>query len=333
MTTPHQIALLVDGDNLRSQSWAALLEAARKHGRVAVARLYTDFQTLNDGGQAARAAGFEPVHVLGKRSSAGFKSMVDTALATDGMAILYDNPTITCLVIGTGDADFIPLLRHWKRRGRHTIVMSSDNRLSSELRRVADELILFGNKRGGGRRQNNRSTTRSRAPSRKDIRARVLDLIGTTRLSDRETNQPIVRLDWLYEELVDKLPGVDEAIADIDAMRDFVQREIDVLEPMDGRARTFLVGKVDETPDDVSSTEEIFEIFAELCRETIPADGSWVRAAAVYNEGKRLLDEGTDLTLPSTRRTGWFRQLLERTPGVQIRDTEGGHMEVARESS
>lgn len=328
MSTPHQIALLVDGDNLRSQSWAALLEATRQHGRVAVARLYTDFQTLNDGGQAARAAGFEPVHVLGKRSSAGFKSMVDTALATDGMAILYDNPTITCLVIGTGDADFIPLLRHWKRRGRHTIVMSSGDRLSSELRRVADELILFGTKRSGRRRDNR--GTRPRSPSRKDIRAKVLDLVGATRLSDRETNQPIVRLDWLYDELKTQLPGVEDAIPDIDAMRDFLQREIDILEPMDGRARTFLVGKVEETDDSEGSSEEIFEIFAELCRETIPADGSWIRAAAVFNEGKRLLDEGTDLSLPRTRRPGWFRQLLERTPGVQIRDTDGGHMEVAR---
>ena len=157
-----QVALIVDGDNLTGQSWKTLIDRAKELGHLAVARLYMDFQTLNDGGLAPRSAGFEPVHVLGKRSVDGYKSMVDVALATDGMSVLYENPHINTFIIGTGDADFIPLIRHWKRRGKTVVVMSNDAKLSNELRRVADQLITFqGGKRSRKRKSSGKTMSKS----------------------------------------------------------------------------------------------------------------------------------------------------------------------------
>jgi uncharacterized protein (TIGR00288 family) len=327
MTTRHEIAMLVDGDNLRGHSWSTLLDGARAFGRLAVARLYMDFQTLSDGGHAARAAGFEPVHVLGKRSTTGFKSMVDVSLATDAMAILYDNPSITALVIGTGDADFIPVLRHWKRRGKHTVVMSNAHQLSTELRHAADEIVTFGQKRR--ERASGRPATTAPRATRAALRDAIITLAGKTRITDRETNQPLIRLDWLLGELHENLPGSADVAADANALREFVRREVPTLEPIDAKANSFLVGTVAST-DSNGDADEIFGIFAELCREVLPSDGTWTPASVVYNEGKRLLEEGTEYELPANRTAGWFRQLLEKTPGVELRLTEGGHMELKR---
>ncbi|MEM1349910.1 MAG: NYN domain-containing protein, partial [Myxococcota bacterium] len=215
----YQVALLIDGDNLTGQSWAVLTEHARNFGYLAVARLYMDFQTLNDGGLAARSSGFELVHVLGKRSVNGYKSMVDVSLASDAMSILYENPNITTLVIGTGDADFIPLLRHWKRRGRRVVVMANDAKLSGELRQVADEVVTFH----GGKNSKKRRGKASRPSfTRAQLRDMIIEVVGNTRLTDRETDQPLVRVDWLMEELIKNDAFVEESIGSEKALIDIL---------------------------------------------------------------------------------------------------------------
>ncbi len=325
--TSRQVALLVDGDNLTGQSWTTLIDRAQEFGHLAVARIYMDFQALSDGGMAARSAGFEPVHTLGKRSTDGFKSMVDVALATDAMSVLYENPNITMLIIGTGDADFIPLIRHWKRRGKAVIVMANDAKLSNELRRVADQLVTFT----GGKRKKSRSKSRGKKMSKSQLTSAILEASGRTRLTDRETNQPLVRVDWLLETLYKDDPNIEDHIPDESTLIDYIG-DIPELEPIDGRGRTYLVGAVDSAKDDGDqvSDEHIFDIFAELCRETLPSDGGWLPAPSILNEGKRLLEDGAGLSLPASRPTGWFRSLLESTEGIEVHTTENGHMKARR---
>jgi len=332
MEPTPQIALLVDGDNVRGQSWGTLLERAREHGRLAVARLYMDFQSLRDGGMAARAAGFEPMHVLGKRAQSGFKSMVDVALATDGMSILYDNPQITTLIVGSGDADFMPLLRHWKRHGKHTIVMSGADHLATELRQVADVVVTIGGDRTRRPKAPLLPTTALTSLDRSGLRDLILRCASRTRLTDRETSLPLVRGDWLIEELHARHPETASQIGHVDALLEIIRADIPQLEPIDARARTFLLGK-NSTALEASTTlpdEELFDLFGELCREVLPTDNAWMAASIVLNEAKRLLEEGAGYELPTTRPTGWFRALLKRTEGVVVRDTRGGHMEVQR---
>ncbi len=318
-----QAAFLVDGDNLSGQSWKTLLEHAQAFGHLAVSRIYMDFQTLKDGGLSARAAGFEPVHILGKRSSSGFKSMVDVALATDAMSILYENPNINLLIIGTGDADFIPLIRHWKRRGKKIVVMANDAKLSNELRRVADEVITFK----GGRSQ---KSSKSNLTDNQITRA-ILNISGSTRLTDRETNLPLVRVDWVLEQLLEQHPDLEQTIPDENTLsKKMVQ--IPELEPIDGKQRTFLVGEQPSSSeqDKGKEDEHVFDVFAELCREVLPSDSSYLPASVVLNEGKRLLEDGAGLELPASRQTGWFRALMERTEGVEVHMTERGHMQLYR---
>ena len=323
----HQIALLIDGDNLRGQSWSVLIEHAQEFGHLAVARLYMDFQTLTDGGAAARSSGFEPMHVLGKRSAEGYKSMVDVALATDAMSVLYENPNITTMVIGTGDADFIPLIRHWKRRGKRVVVMANDAKLSGELRRVADELVTFK----GGKQKRREAASRTKPMSPRQLREVILSVSSGTRLTDRETSQPMVRVDWLYEALTEQVKGVEEVIPDEQALMDIV-RKIPELAPIDAKGRTYLLGDVEvEQPSNQGKKDvDVFAVFAEFCREILPSDKNWLSGPVVFNEGLRLLTEGAGLKLPGKRATGWFRALMEKTSGVEVRMTEGGHMEMRR---
>lgn len=325
-----QVAFLVDGDNLTGQNWSTLITHAQSFGHLAVARLYMDFQTLSDGGLAARSAGFEPVHVLGKRSDTGFKSMVDVALATDSMSILYENPNITTFIIGTGDADFLPLIRHWKRRGKSIIVMSNDAKLSNELRRVADDVVTFT---GGRRRRKSQRLSKTKELTAIQLREIILEACGATRLTDRETNQPLVRVDWLFEQIEKNHADAIEQIPDEDALVELVS-EIPELEPIDAKARTFLIGTIGEGEGEEGqnsmSSEQILEFFAELCRDVLPSDSSWLAASSVLNEGKRLLVDGAGLELPASRPTGWFRQLMEELEGVDIQTTERGHMKLRR---
>ena len=328
----QQAAFLVDGDNLSGQSWSTLLEHAQTFGQLAVSRLYMDFQSLKDGGLAARAAGFEPIHVLGKRSTTGFKSMVDVALATDAMSVLYENPNIDLLVIGTGDADFIPLIRHWKRRGKEIVVMANDAKLSNELRHVADQVITF--KGGSSSRSAKRAASTVLRLSDAQLLESVLSISGSTRLNDRETNLPIVRVDWLYEQLQKQHPGIEEMLPDEKSLSSLMNK-LPELEPMDGKQRTFLLGDISSSsssrqPSSGQSPERVLEVFAELCREVLPSDKSFIPASVVFNEGKRLLEDGAGLELPVTRQTGWFRALMERTDGVDVHMTDRGHMQLRR---
>lgn len=328
----HQVAFFVDGDNLTGQGWESLINHARAFGHLAIARLYMDFQVLSDGGMASRTAGFEPVHVLGKRTSVGFKSMVDVALATDSMSVLYENPNITTFIIGTGDADFIPLIRQWKRRGKNVVVMSNEAKLSTDLRQVADELVTFK----GGRAKKPRAVTASKL-GKAQLRDLVLEIAGRTRLTDRETNQPLVRVDWMLEELHEHYPETEQELVDENALIKLIA-ELPELVPIDGKQRTYLIGNVEVTKkaktgdakQQSMSDEQVMELFGELCREVLPSDGSWLGAPIVLNEGKRLLEDGAGFELPSSRQTGWFRSLMERTAGVLVRINEQGHMELRR---
>lgn len=334
LTTPtHQVAFFVDGDNLTGQSWETLAKQAREFGYLAIARLYMDFQVLSDGGLSARTAGFEPVHVLGKRTSAGVKSMVDVSLATDSMSVLYENPNITTFIIGTGDADFIPLIRQWKRRGKHVIVMSNEAKLSTDLRQIADHVVTFTGGKGPKRPRAGAAVKLTKA----QLRDLVFEIAGRTRLTDRETNQPLVRVDWLLEELHEHHPDTAQELTDEQALIKLVA-ELPELMPIDSKQRTYLIGNLESNSKDKAQDpklasrgdEEVMEIFGELCREVLPSDGSWLGAPIVLNEGKRLLEDGAGLELPSSRQTGWFRSLMERTAGVMVRINEQGHMELRR---
>ncbi len=327
----RQVAFFIDGDNLSGQSWSLLIEKAREFGYVAIARLYMDFQSLSDGGFAARSVGFEPVHVLGKRTSSGFKSMVDVALATDSISVLYENPNITTIILGTGDADFIPVIRHWKRRGKMVVVMSNEAKLSTELRLVADHLVTFG---GRKKAEPARPAPVPLPPLK--LRQAVLELVGSTRLTDRETDQPLIRVDWLLEQLHKAHPEAAGALPDEAQMMKLLA-EIPELVPIDGKGRSFLVGlpEVEDEPEpapassaDKMTDEQILDLFGELCRDALPPDGSWMPAPHTLNEGKRLLEDGAGLELPASRPTGWFRRLMEETPGVEVRHTHQGHMEL-----
>lgn len=336
----RQCALLVDGDNLRGQSWNLILERARTFGRLNVARVYMDFQSVQDGGLSARTVGFELVHVLGKRSSNGYKSMVDVALATDAMAILYENPSIDCLILGSGDADFMPVFRHWRRHGKGTIVMSLAGKIAGELSQVTDEVVLLGRSvepaptaatgRRGGRAAPKAAATPTLSTA--ELRDVILGLAGETRLTDRDTNLPLVRSEWVREELLARTPDILAQLPDDDALRNFIVNEVPELEPVRAGSYSFLLGQTRTKPNAAQKADDahVLDIFAELCREALPGNGAWIPISALLNEGKRLLEEGAGRSLPANRPTGWFRSLLEKTPGIELQQTEGGHFEVRR---
>jgi hypothetical protein len=136
----------------------------------------------------------------------------------------------------------------------------------------------------------------------------------------------------MYENLLERYPSATAIVPDLDALSRFIADQVPEFEPLDARARSFFVGAspAPRADNGRTSPDEVLTVFSELCREALPADKSWTSANAVYNEGKRLLEEGASMRLPANRSSGWFRSLMEKTPGVEIRQGTAGRLEMRR---
>lgn len=135
------IVFLVDADNLCAAPW---LEEAFKtleeiEGTVSVRRAY---------GSAEKLKGLN--EVLRVRAVRLFvnvplsKNTTDVALAIDAMELSYQIPKPTTFVIGSGDADFVPLALRLRERGFRMVCVSERTKMSQEAVSAYDRVVLVG---------------------------------------------------------------------------------------------------------------------------------------------------------------------------------------------
>lgn len=122
------------GDVLR-----AILDEARKHGNVMVAKAYADWTSDPAGATAAQAVGFDPQLVLRKRSGA---DRSDATMMLDAYDMNQRRDVTVCVLV-TGDADFRAVIRRLKENGKQVVVCAVAQAAARDLMSEASPFVTI----------------------------------------------------------------------------------------------------------------------------------------------------------------------------------------------
>ena len=141
-----RLAVFIDGPNLLRKEFnidlGKIKKRLEKFGRIMIAKVFLNQFAPEKLIEAITNQGFEPVVIMSKEKGSEEESDVDVALAVEAMeAVLRQD--IDIIVIGTRDADFIPLVRKAKEKGKETIVIAINSAFSIGLKNTADRVILL----------------------------------------------------------------------------------------------------------------------------------------------------------------------------------------------
>ena len=148
------VALLIDFENLMrgvergggAVDCGALTALAAGYGRVRVASAYADWRMADTGRYRERVsrAGIEPVDVLARRRGAVVKNAVDVRMAVDAVDLVWSVPGVDVFVLGTGDGDFVHVVRTLKRRGKTVVGVCPRGAASDGLAAACHEFVNYG---------------------------------------------------------------------------------------------------------------------------------------------------------------------------------------------
>lgn len=132
---------LIDADNLNSGAWVEeafrVLEASE--GPLPVRRAYGSAENLKGLADVLRAWAVRPFVNL-----ALTKNTTDIALAVDAMEFACQTPPPRMVIIGSGDADFVPLVVRLRERGIRVVCVSERSKMGREAVSAYDRVILVG---------------------------------------------------------------------------------------------------------------------------------------------------------------------------------------------
>lgn len=135
------IVFLIDADNLCAPAWIdeAFKKLEHDGGAVAVRRAYGSAEKLKGVASVLLARAIRPYANLSLS-----KNTTDVALAVDAMELSCLAPIPATVVIGSGDADFVPLVVRLRERGIRMVCVSESGKMSPEAVPWYDEVILVG---------------------------------------------------------------------------------------------------------------------------------------------------------------------------------------------
>lgn len=138
------IVFLVDADNLSSPDWVnealEILEASE--GAIAVRRAYGSAENLKGLSETLRTWAIRPFVNLSLS-----KNTTDIALASDAMEFACQMPAPSMIVVGSGDADFVPLVVRLRERGIKVVCVSERSKMASEAVYAYDKVLFVGNQK------------------------------------------------------------------------------------------------------------------------------------------------------------------------------------------
>lgn len=142
------IVFLIDADNLSSPAWLneALTTIEATDGPVAVRRAYGSAENLKGLADSLRDWAIRPflnVYLT--------KNTTDMALAVDAMELACQTPAPQTMVIGSGDADFVPLVVRLRERGIKVLCASEYRKMAPEAVKAYDGVIYVGRNAGSDR--------------------------------------------------------------------------------------------------------------------------------------------------------------------------------------
>ena len=140
------MVLLVDADNLSSPVWVneAMEILETSEGAIAVRRAYGSAENLKGLAETLRTWAIRPFVNLSLS-----KNTTDIALASDAMEFACQTPAPSMIVIGSGDADFVPLVVRLRERGIKVVCVSERSKMASEAVYAYDKVLFVGNQKAG----------------------------------------------------------------------------------------------------------------------------------------------------------------------------------------
>ena len=134
-------AFFIDADNLCASSWVeeAIRLLGQFEGVISVRRAYGSAEKLKGLGDVLRTALIRPYTNLSLS-----KNTTDIALAVDVMELSYASPPPSTIVIGSGDADFVPLVLRLRERGFRMVCISERGKMAPEAVHAYDKVFLVG---------------------------------------------------------------------------------------------------------------------------------------------------------------------------------------------
>ena len=135
------IVFLIDADNLNSPAWVneAITTIEATEGPVAVRRAYGSAENLKGLADSLRDWAIRPflnVYLT--------KNTTDRALAVDAMELACQTPAPQTMVIGSGDADFVPLVVRLRERGIKVLCASEFRKMAPEAVKAYDGVLYVG---------------------------------------------------------------------------------------------------------------------------------------------------------------------------------------------
>lgn len=131
----HRAALLIDADNLSPEGMAAALRHLRAQNLdVCVLRAYGSHETL------ALNKDFLQQNAVRSVVNQG-KGTTDAALVVDAMDLLHAGALPPLVAIGSGDADFAPLVLRLRESGRRMVCFAQRQKAADGLDRFYAEVV------------------------------------------------------------------------------------------------------------------------------------------------------------------------------------------------
>jgi len=114
----HQIAVLIDLENVGLNSIQWLFDQISDIGRITIKRAYADWSSARNSREQVLQLGIEPIHLFHAGGSG--KNSSDIRLVIDAVDLLYQSP-IDTFVIVSSDSDFVPLVSKLRAGGKSVI--------------------------------------------------------------------------------------------------------------------------------------------------------------------------------------------------------------------
>ena len=144
-TTRPKAALLIDTANCRNLDLGLLLKAARRYGDLVVMEAYANYANFHVVSAAAEflyLQGVQLIHCPAWGNGSGeLKSTADEMLMSRMQRLAQSQPSITRLILASGDGHFVPAMLEARRHGHKVTVFAEELAASRLLRKAADRFI------------------------------------------------------------------------------------------------------------------------------------------------------------------------------------------------
>lgn len=135
------IAFFIDADNLSSSAWVneACKSIEMSEGSIAIRRAYGSIDNLKGLSEVMRFWAIKSVVNLSL-----LKNTTDISLAVDATELACQTAGLKLVVIGSGDADFVPLVVRLREKGIRVFCVSEKSKMAQDAIPAYDQIIYVG---------------------------------------------------------------------------------------------------------------------------------------------------------------------------------------------